>query len=85
MLSGWNERIDKCAKLVSNKISHPIESVKQAAETFYKKLIVIDQHKNMKTVDGPVLLVRSSGNYMELTEDYGLTKVDYLPLHYMYS
>lgn len=71
----WEAKVEKCAELLHAEIDQPVELIKQAAVTFYKKLKAADSFEAKYKVRCPVTLVKPTENYAKLQEDYGLSEV----------
>uniref|UniRef100_A0A1I8NSS5 Fatty acid synthase n=1 Tax=Stomoxys calcitrans TaxID=35570 RepID=A0A1I8NSS5_STOCA len=71
----WEEKVAKCAEIVSAEINQPIDLIKQTAISFYRKLVAADKYVPVSKVSCNVSLVKPTENYAKLEEDYGLNEV----------
>ncbi|XP_055919370.1 fatty acid synthase [Eupeodes corollae] len=71
----WEAKVEKCAELLHAEIEQPIELIKQAAITFWKKLSAADAFEAKRKVKCHVTLIKPTENYAKLEEDYGLSEV----------
>ena len=70
-----DERATRAAEYISNEKSLPIETIKNAAQSFYKKLYAASYYEPQSKFNGSVHLIRAKDNYVQMTEDYGLGNV----------
>ncbi|KAJ8891057.1 hypothetical protein PR048_010566 [Dryococelus australis] len=75
VLSSWQERVSRSAELLANVTSYPAEQLMAAAESFYCKLAAGDKYQPRSKYQGDVKLFRAKDNFLNLGDDYGLSKV----------
>ncbi|KAK6634166.1 hypothetical protein RUM44_004774 [Polyplax serrata] len=51
------------------------EVISQAAESFYKKLVIADKYQTNYRFNGKVVFIKAKDNFVQLGEDYGLKEV----------
>ncbi|XP_059470308.1 fatty acid synthase [Neocloeon triangulifer] len=69
-------RLARVATMIAgNKGNKVVSEISQAAESFYKKLVVADTYKPTGKFGGETTLLRVDGNYLSMSEDYGLSTV----------
>jgi len=77
-LPSLTERINLTAKLLQPTLSHvPVEDIKEAAVSFYKKLVAVDKYEPKSKYGGKVVLIKALSNRSTkvLGEDYSLSAV----------
>lgn len=74
-LKSLNERVARTVEIMQNIIPFPPEQVGAAALSFFLKLKAADMYKPQNKFTGPVTLVKAKDNFVEIDEDYGLSKV----------
>ncbi|XP_050301861.1 fatty acid synthase [Anthonomus grandis grandis] len=74
-LKSLNERVAKTVEILGKSLPFPADQVSAAALSFYLKLKAADQYKPQNKFNGPVSLVKAKDNFVDLDEDYGLSKV----------
>lgn len=81
-LSSWDERLKRAVEILSGVIPHKPEDIGAAAASFYGKLRAADQYQPTGKFNGKVTLVKAIDNYVQIGEDYGLSKVRYIYFDY---
>ncbi|XP_033150589.1 fatty acid synthase [Drosophila busckii] len=71
----WEEKLEKFAELISVEINQPTETIKTAAEVFYKKLELADSFTPKLKLKSQVTLVKPTDNSAKMDEDYRLKEV----------
>jgi hypothetical protein len=77
-LPSLEERIKKTANLLHPVIPQAaLQDIKDAALSFYLKLVAVDKYKPTSTYLGPAVLIKALGNRsaQALGEDYQLSQV----------
>lgn len=69
-----NEALDKMLDLIGSTPFNS-EDLKVAGELFFKKLQVANNYVPSAKFQGPVTLFKATDGFVELDEDYGLSKV----------
>lgn len=69
-------RVNRVSNIIAGKKGNKVVSeIAQAADSFYKKLVVADSYKPSAKFSGETTLLRVDGNYLSMSEDYGLSNV----------
>jgi len=72
----FEARVAKVSNIIAgNKGNKVISEVAQAADSFYRKLVVADAYQPSGKFGGETTLLRVDGNYLSMSEDYGLSTV----------
>ncbi|CAB3365146.1 Hypothetical predicted protein [Cloeon dipterum] len=75
-LPSLEARLARVSSMIAgNKGNKVVSEINQAAESFYKKLIVADSYKPSGKFGGDTTLLRVDGNYLSMSDDYGLSNV----------
>ncbi|XP_063240366.1 fatty acid synthase isoform X2 [Bacillus rossius redtenbacheri] len=74
-LPSWRERVSRSTELLAGATSYPADQLAAAAESFYGKLAAGDKYRPQSQYQGDVRLFRAKDNFLNLGEDYGLSKV----------
>lgn len=49
--------------------------IAEAAESFYKKLVIADKYQTTSVFNGSVTFIKAKDNFVQLGDDYGLSEV----------
>lgn len=49
--------------------------IAEAAESFYKKLVIADKYQTNSVFNGSVTFIKAKDNFVQLGDDYGLSEV----------
>jgi len=77
-LESLEERLNLTAKLLHPVLSIlPVQDIKDAALSFYLKLVAVDKYQPSTSYSGPAVLIKALGNKSSQTlgEDYSLSQV----------
>lgn len=64
--------------MVKEVTSFPAEEIAAAGTSFYKKLDAVNKYKPTGQLKGEITLIKAKDNYVQLSEDYELSKVFFL-------
>jgi len=77
-LTSLNERLEMTTQILKSTLpSASSDDIKDAALSFYKKLVIVDKYEPKTTYEGKVVLIKALGTRTAqiLGEDYSLSKV----------
>lgn len=77
-LPTWEEKLLRATQILSDATSFGAEELSAAAASFYFKLVAADKYKPTIKFSGDVTLIRAIDNYVQVSDDYGLTEVSFL-------
>lgn len=82
-LRTWEERITKTTEILQGATPFPAQELAAAASSFYYKLNAADKYQPKVHFKGDVTLVRAIDNYVQMGDDYGLSTVCIIVLHFI--
>lgn len=74
-MSSWEERLNRAIQILSGVTPYKSDEIATAATSFYGKLTAADKYKPTGKFNGSVTLIKAMDNYVQMGEDYGLSKV----------
>lgn len=83
MLEDTESQLDmqeKMLKLIGTNTSFDEQDLKIAGHLLFLKLLAASQYEPAKKINGPVILIKATDNYINIEDDYGLSKVRHTSL-----